>query len=82
MTYDYFGERKENMKINSLVDFLEKSDFVGWIYCGMDVELDPTVDWNNQNVKIRWFNPDEGFNDKVIVGSLEEFEENFKRVAV
>ena len=39
----------------------------------MKVELDPTVDFNSQNILIRWEDLEEGFNDKIIVYSLKEF---------
>ena len=41
---------------------------------GMKVELDPTVDFTNQNLLVRWLDLDEGFNDKIIVYSLKEFQ--------
>lgn len=62
--------------ILSLVEYLESSSN-NWLYEGMNVEIDPTVDFKNQNVLIRWFDIDEGFNDKIIVNSLKEFKSKF-----
>lgn len=68
------GTRLANGRINSLVRVLESSDLKNiWNYMGLRVELDPTVDYPNQNVLVRWLDIDEGFNDKIIVYDLEEF---------
>lgn len=62
--------------ILSLVEYLESSSN-NWLYEGMNVEIDPTVDFKNQNVLIRWLDLKEGFNDKIIVNSLKEFKSKF-----
>jgi hypothetical protein len=48
-----------------------------WEYNGLIVELDPTIDFKGNDALIRWMDIQEGFNDKVIVNSLEEFQSNF-----
>lgn len=62
--------------ILNLVEYLESSSN-NWLYEGMNVEIDPTVDFKNQNVLIRWLDLKEGFNDKIIVNSLKEFKSKF-----
>ena len=47
---------------------------------GLKVEIDPTIDFNNQNVLIRWVDVEEGFNDKMIIRSVEEFNANFMSI--
>lgn len=79
MTFDFYGNRTENGKINDLVDYLTTQEHENWNYCGLTVELDPTVDFKNQNVLIRWTDMEEGFNDRIIVNSLEEFNSLFKK---
>ena len=65
--------------IHSLVSLLEKStDNQNCIFNGLTVELDVIVDYSDKNALIRWLDIDEGFNDKLIVNSLAEFELNFK----
>jgi hypothetical protein len=51
-----------------------------WEYKGMIVELDPTIDFKANDALIRWLDVNEGFNDKIIVNSLEEFKSNFKLI--
>lgn len=51
-----------------------------WEYKGMIVELDPTIDFKENDALIRWLDVNEGFNDKIIVNSLEEFNSNFKLI--
>ena len=82
MTFDYFGaKRNASVKFNDFVDFISSKNQSGWEHFGMDVELDPTVDFKNENIKIRWTDINEGFCDKVIVKSKEEFLSMFKRIA-
>lgn len=80
MTYDFYGKRSTNGSINALVDYLTEQEHTGWEYYGMSVELDPTVDFNNQNVLIRWLDLEEGFNDRIIVNSLDEFKQHFQKI--
>lgn len=81
MTFDFFGTRKENSTFNNFVDFIISQPHNGWEYFDMEVELDPTVDFNNENIKIRWIDINEGFNDKVILKSKDEFLSMFKKNA-
>ncbi len=46
-------------------------------FMGLKVEIDPIIDFQSQNVLVRWTDIDEGFNDKVIVESLEDFLHQF-----
>lgn len=68
-------------KIKSLFDYFTlKDEKTQWEYFGLVVELDPTIDFKGNNALIRWFNVKEGFNDKIIVNSLKEFNLNFKEI--
>lgn len=51
-----------------------------WEYEGMVVELDPSIDFKGNDALIRWTDIYEGFNDKIIVNSLEEFNSYFKQI--
>lgn len=74
MKIDVKGERTNAGKINELVDYLEDRNTIEiYNYCGMKVEIDPTVDYKDQNLLVRWTDIEEGFNDKIILNSLEEF---------
>ncbi len=79
MKIEYKGDKSIKGKINNLVDFLESSHKNIWKYMGMRVEIDPTVDFTNQNLLVRWLDLNEGFNDKIIVYSLQEFQVHFKK---
>ncbi len=81
MTFDSFGTRNDNPLFNEFVDFIENESHENWRYQGMNVELDPTVDFNNENIKIRWFELNEGFNDKVILKTKKEFLNTFTKIA-
>ena len=78
MKIEYKGDKSIKGKINNLVDFLESSHKNIWKYMGMRVEIDPTVDFTNQNLLVRWLDLEEGFKDKIIVHSLQEFQTFFK----
>jgi len=68
------GTQTNNGQIIPLVWFLESVEGNKlWDYMGLRVELDPTVDYNSQNILIRWLDVDEGFNDKLIVNDINEF---------
>jgi hypothetical protein len=74
MKFKQYGIIKYNSNINSLVDLLLSIDgSQKYEYMGMIVEIDPSVDFNNHNVLIRWTDTVEGFNDKIIVKSKSEF---------
>lgn len=67
--------------IKSLYDyFLSSTDTATWEYNGLTVELDPTIDFKNNDALIRWTDTNEGFNDKLIVGSLNEFLTHFQLI--
>ncbi len=82
MTFDIRGTKIEsdNQVFNNFVDFIKEQDFAGWEYLGMNVELDPTVCYSDESILIRWCDLDEGFNDKILLNTIEEFKKNFKRV--
>lgn len=72
------GDKTVRGEINYLVNYLEKTQNKAWEYKGMKVEIDPTADFTNQDVLVRWLDLNEGFNDKIIVHSLQEFQTHFK----
>ena len=78
MKLDFKGKERNNTKINNLIDLLQTSDTQIWNYMGLKVEIDPTIDYGNENILIRWLDKAEGFNDKIIVYSLYEFQNLFK----
>lgn len=81
MKFDQHGNRQSIGKINTLADFLlEAEDLQKWDYKGLTVEIDPTVDFNNNNVLFRWTDINEGFNDRVIIYSLTEFHKHFHTI--
>lgn len=67
--------------IKPLFNYFESINSISkWDYKGMLVELDSTIDFKENNALIRWLEMNEGFNDKIIVNSLEEFSANFKLI--
>lgn len=81
MKFDYKGNADKSTKIKDFVNVLVNvSDYQLWQYIGLSVKIDPTVDYTNENVLIRWLDINEGFNDKIIVNSLNEFNNNFKPI--
>jgi len=83
MRFDKHGTRKINGKINSLADYLEVANHLQiWNYMGLNVEIDPTVDYNSNNVLIRWTDINEGFNDKIMMNSLCEFTNLFTKIGL
>ncbi len=81
MKFDYKGNVDKSTSIKDFIVLLTNaSDNQLWEYMGLTVEIDPTVDYTNENVLVRWLDINEGFNDKIIVNSLEEFNTNFKLV--
>ncbi len=82
MYFDQHGTRQRNGQINALADFLiEANGLQKWDYMGLTVEIDPTVDYNDNNVLVRWTDIFEGFNDKIIVSSLEKFNKHFTKIS-
>jgi len=81
MKFDFKGNKENKTKIQSFITYIYNvSDLQKWSYMGLEVEIDPTVDFNNENILIRWTSIDEGFNDKIIVYSLLEFQSLFKPI--
>lgn len=79
MKFDFKGNPNQNISIEDLIQLIRNtSDKQKWIYQGLDVTIDPTVDYTNQNVLIRWLDTTDGFNDKIIIYSLLEFNAFFK----
>ena len=78
MKLDFKGTGRNTTKIQTLIDLFQTNDTQLWEYMGLNVEIDPTIDYNNENVLVRWQDIDEGFNDKIIVYSLYEFQNSFK----
>lgn len=78
MKFDSKGSYTEAGLMSKMVNFLtnipEKSK---WDYMGLKVEIDPTLDFLSQNTLVRWTDIEEGFNDKVIINSIEEFNSLF-----
>ena len=81
MTFDILGNRAEDSEFNFFVDFIKQLPHNGWEYAGMNVELDPTVDYSAKNIKFRWLDLDEGFNDKILLSTKEEFLNTFLKIA-
>lgn len=78
MKLDTRGTKRSRGSIDTLAKYLENiNDLQLWDYMGLTVEIDPTVDYDAQNVLVRWTDIHEGFNDRLIVYSLKEFEEHF-----
>lgn len=78
MKLDFKGIERNTTKIKTLIDLLQTSDTYIWEYMGLNVEIDPTIDYGNENILVRWLDTAEGFNDKIIVYSLYEFQNLFK----
>lgn len=79
MKLQHKGIERNNTKIESLINLLKNAtDEQIWEYMGLKVELDPTIDFGSENILVRWLNIEEGFNDKIIVNSLNEFNSFFK----
>lgn len=79
MCFDFFGERTDGRDFTIFVDYIASLPHDGWQYMGMSVELDPTVDYKNETIKVRWTELNERFNDKIIIRTKEEFLEHFTR---
>ena len=79
MKYDFKGKR-DNLNA-SILDFVFLLDTIKdnsiWLYNGLKVEIDPTIDFTFNNVLIRWKDIKEGFNDRKIYYSLHDFKKDF-----
>lgn len=79
MKFDSKGNPNQNTSIEDLIRLITNTSANQvWVYQGLDVTIDPTVDYTNQNVLIRWLDTTDGFNDKIIIYSLFEFNNLFK----
>lgn len=83
MNTEIKGKERSETRIQTLIDFLnDVSNSQLWEYMGLIVEIDPTIDYNNENILVRWLDINEGFNDKIIVNSLVEFNRHFNQTTV
>lgn len=81
MIFDSKDFPQKRTRISNLVSYLsEVKDNQLWEYMGLKVEIDPTVDYSDENILVRWTDVEEGFNDKILVNSLKEFNQNFKPI--
>ncbi|WP_396156681.1 hypothetical protein [Flavobacterium macrobrachii] len=81
MNFDSKGLPQKNTKITNLINYIiGVKDNQLWEYMGLKVEIDPTVDYSDENILVRWTDIEEGFNDKILVNSLKEFNQNFKPI--
>jgi hypothetical protein len=79
MKFDYKGKEKSESRITDFIDFLIETKVNSlWNYMGLTVKIDPTVDYDDENILIRWTDISEGFNDKVIYYNLAEFKKHFQ----
>lgn len=73
MKIDYKGIKNSKSTIQTLLDLLNKSNNLQLWKCMGMMEIYPTIDYTHENVLVRWLDIKEGFNDKIIVNSLKEF---------
>ena len=74
MKITHKGIRSTSSTIQDFARYLEETpDNQLWIYMGMTVEIDPTVDYSSENMLVRWVDLVEGFNDRHIYTSKEQF---------
>ena len=53
MKFDFKGNKENKTKIQSFITYINNvSDMQKWSYKGLEVEIDPTVDFNNENILI------------------------------
>lgn len=80
MKIDYLSSKNESSTMKNFVDYLENTEKNLWDYKGFKVEIDPTVDYNSNNILVRWTDIIEGFNDKTIYHSLSDFLADFNPI--
>ncbi len=81
MKFDSKGYPQKKSRINNLIAYLIRvNDNQIWEFIGLKVEIDPTVDYVDENILVRWTDIEEGFNDKIIVNSLQDFNRHFKPI--
>lgn len=79
MKLDFKGVKNANYQLQELETYLDNVDSKScFVHNGLVVEIDPTIDLSNSNILVRWTDVNEGFNDKIILYSFEEFNQNFK----
>jgi hypothetical protein len=79
MKFDFKGNPNLQTGITDFIQYLKVVEVnQKWLYQGLTVTIDPTVDYVNGNVLVRWLDENEGFNDKIILSSLHEFKTLFK----
>lgn len=67
--------------INSLIEYFQSLiQLPVFEFNGLIVEVDPTIDCKANDALIRWKDINEGFNDKLIIYSLTEFNTYFKLI--
>lgn len=78
MKFDFKGIKTEESKIDDFIEFLNFLNGENlWNFKGLRVEIDPTFDYNNNNVLIRWKDLKEGFNDRLIYYNIVDFKKDF-----
>lgn len=78
MKFDFKGIKTEESKIDDFIEFLNFLNGENlWNFKGLRVEIDPTLDYNNNNVLIRWKDLKEGFNDRLIYYIIVDFKKDF-----
>ena len=81
MQLEIKNKRTEGGTIDPLYNYLlPLDDSCTFTYMGLTVEIDPSVDFQNQNILVRWTDVEEGFNDKTIYYSLEDFRKDFQLI--
>lgn len=81
MKFDCKGTQTKNFLLNDFVEMLDSlNDNSLWNYKGLQVEIDPTLDYSDNNVLVRWKDINEGFNDKIIYYNLAEFKKDFQLI--
>jgi hypothetical protein len=69
-------------RISLLHEYLNKlNNSTLFNYNGLTVCILVYFDFNQDNALVWWYNEDEKFEDKVIVNSIDEFNENFKIIS-
>ncbi len=53
MTFDFYVPKGNYKHFINFVDFISHAEHSGWNYSGMNIELDPAVDFINKNIKVR-----------------------------
>lgn len=79
MQVDSKNKVNKKSSIYELYEFLlSVKDDSMFYYNGLKVEIDPTFDFVDDNVLVRWVDVEEGFNDKILLTNPAEFQTNFE----